>query len=487
MVRRGENLQAAIDAAQSGDVLLLEPSATFVGNFTLPEKTGAGWITIRSAAPEAQLPPEGTRITPAFGAVMPKIVSPNGDAAVQTAMRAHNYRIIGVEITVAPGVMRNHGIVTLGEGGRSQSGLDRVASRIIVDRSYVHGHPTLNVNRCIALNSAASAVIDSYISECHAKGFDSQAICGWNGPGPFKITNNYLEGAGEIVMFGGADPFIRNLTPSDIEIKHNHFRRPPSWKGVWTVKNLLELKHAQRVLVEGNVLENHWADAQDGFAIVWFSVNQDGRAPWSVVRDVTFRYNRVRNAGGGINIAAGTPPVVPASRIKVVDNVFESLNVAPFTGHGKLFQVLADLDNVTIEHNTTFTPSVVLMFDVMPQRTNFSFSNNLTTRGEYGIAGSDFGEGLNALNHYLAPGYRVEHNVLIGPDDKAAYPAKNFFASSVADVGFVNFASGNYRLAKRSRFKKAGSDGRDPGADLDAIDAATKGVVLAEPSPGRRS
>src|SRR5438128_2238704 len=113
MVRRGENLQAALDAAQSGDVLLLEPSATFVGNFTLPEKAGAGWITIRSAAPEAQLPPEGTRITPAFGAVMPKIVSPNGDAAVQTAMRAHNYRIIGVEITVAPGVMRNHGIVTL--------------------------------------------------------------------------------------------------------------------------------------------------------------------------------------------------------------------------------------------------------------------------------------------------------------------------------------------------------------------------------------
>ena len=125
---------------------------------------------------------------------------------------------LGVEITVAPGVTRNHGILTLGEGGRSQSGLDRVASRIIVDRSYVHGHPTLNVNRCIALNSAASAVIDSYISECHAKGFDSQAICGWNGPGPFKITNNYLEGAGEIVMFGGADPFIRNLTPSDIEV-----------------------------------------------------------------------------------------------------------------------------------------------------------------------------------------------------------------------------------------------------------------------------
>ena len=50
------------------------------------------------------------------------------------------------------------------------------------------------------------AVIDSYLSEAHVVGFDSQAICGVNGPGPFKIVNNYLEGSGENVMFGGADP-----------------------------------------------------------------------------------------------------------------------------------------------------------------------------------------------------------------------------------------------------------------------------------------
>jgi hypothetical protein len=226
------------------------------------------------------------------------------------------------------------------------------------------------------------------------------------------------------------------------------------------------------------VLENHWADAQDGFAIVWFSVNQDGGAPWSVVRDVTFRYNRVRNAGGGINIAAGNTHGVPASRIKVENNVFEKINVPPFTGHGKLFQVLQDLDNVAIEHNTTFTNNLILMFDVLPQRTNFSFSNNVATRGQYGIAGSDVGEGVNALKHYLAPGYRFERNVLIGPSNNVTYPANNFFPATIAAAGFVNFAAGDYRLAARSRFKKAGSDGRDPGADIGAIENATKGVVL---------
>ena len=62
---------------------------------------------------------------------------------------------------------------------------------------------------------------------------DSQAIAGWNGSGPFKIENNYLEAAGENVMFGGADPKIPQLVPSDIEFRYNHCAKPVSWqKGI---------------------------------------------------------------------------------------------------------------------------------------------------------------------------------------------------------------------------------------------------------------
>src|ERR1051325_718702 len=98
------------------------------------------------------------------------------------------------------------------------------------------------------MNSGRTSIIVSYFSECHEVGADSQAIAGWNGPGPFKITNNRLEGAGEGVMFGGADPTIDDLLPSDIEFRYNHVTRPASWYGSrWRVKNLLELKAAQRV------------------------------------------------------------------------------------------------------------------------------------------------------------------------------------------------------------------------------------------------
>jgi hypothetical protein len=480
-VRAGDNLQATLDAARPGDVILLEAGASFVGNFTLPAKTGSGWIVVRSSTPDADLPPEGTRVVPSFAPALPKIVTPNANAALRTAARAHHYRLIGVEVMVAPSVTQNEGIVLLGDG--AQNSLDQVPHHIILDRVYVHGNATLNLKSCVALNSATSAVIDSYLAECHGRGFDSQAIGGWNGPGPFKIVNNYLEGAGENLMFGGGDPSIPNLTPSDIEIRRNHFTRPMSWKGVWTVKNLFELKHAQRVLVEGNVFENHWADAQNGSAIVWKSVNQYGTAPWSVVRDITFRRNRLRNVSGGIALAARPEahPAVPASRVRIADNVFDSVNVGAFIGHGALFALGDGPASVTIEHNTALhggpANSAVAMDVAPPQMARFVFRDNVLTRGQYGIFGSGAGEGVSALTFYAAPGFKFERNVLIGPNNGALYPANNSFPATIAAVGFVNAPGGNYRLATGSPYKKSGSEGRDPGADIDAVDTATQGVA----------
>ncbi|HEV3467907.1 MAG TPA: hypothetical protein VG148_01190, partial [Pyrinomonadaceae bacterium] len=48
-VRAGGDLQAALDRAQPGDEVVLEAGASFVGNFTLPAKAGAAFITVRSS------------------------------------------------------------------------------------------------------------------------------------------------------------------------------------------------------------------------------------------------------------------------------------------------------------------------------------------------------------------------------------------------------------------------------------------------------
>jgi hypothetical protein len=175
-------------------------------------------------------------------------------------------------------------------------------------------------------------VVDSYLSDFKERTADAQAISGWNGPGPFRIAGNYLEASGENVMFGGADPAINGLVPSDIEVVRNHMAKPLRWKKddasfegtEWAVKNLFELKNARRVLVDGNLFEFNWPQAQNGFAILFTVRNQDGAAPWAVVEDVTFTNNLVRHVAGGMNVLGrdDNHPSQQTRRIAIRNNLF---------------------------------------------------------------------------------------------------------------------------------------------------------------------
>src|SRR5262245_61039466 len=360
-VKAGGDFQAALDRAKPGDMITLEAGATFTGNFTLPNKPGAaqsGWIVIRSSTSDSNLPAPGTRITPSYSKVLPKIVSPNSEPAIKASSGAHHYRFVGLEIGHKVG-SRIYAIVDF-DGG--QTSLSEVPHDLIVDRCYIHGNPSDTSRRGVALNSASTAVIDSYISECHESGADSQAIAGWNGPGPFKIVNNYLEAAGENFILGGADSPIQNLVPSDVEFRHNHVAKPLKWKmghpsyaGIrWSVKNLFELKNAQRVLIESNIFECNWAESQNGFAILFTPRNQSGQSPWSVAQDVTFANNALRRSGGGFNISgpddeAGVSQ--PSRRILIRNNLIEDIDGKAWGGDGKLFQVVGGAGYVTIDHN----------------------------------------------------------------------------------------------------------------------------------------
>src|SRR6266852_3433210 len=95
-VAAGGNLQAALDAAQPGDTILLQAGATFSGSFTLRVKSGTGWIVVRTSASDSTLPPEGTRMSPAYAPLLAKIVASTSAAALQTAPGAHHYRFVGI-------------------------------------------------------------------------------------------------------------------------------------------------------------------------------------------------------------------------------------------------------------------------------------------------------------------------------------------------------------------------------------------------------
>jgi len=485
-VHGGGDLQAALDAAGPGDEIVLDAGATFTGNFTLPATAAGDPIVVRSSD-LADLPPEGQRVSPADAADMPRIESPDNLGAVTTEAGASEWRFVGIEFGVAPAVPLNTGIVRLGDGSETRK--EDLPSDIVVDRCWLHGNPTADARRGVALNGRREAVVDSYLSDFHEVGGDAQAIAGWAGPGPFKVVGNHLEGAAENVMFGGADPRIDGIVPSDIEFRRNHLVKPLSWRvgdpsyaGVhWTVKNLFELKNARRVLVEGNLLENVWGDAQAGFAFNLKSANQDGTAPWSGTQDVTVVNNVVRHAAGAVGVVGRDPGTQRLTRrVTVSNNLFEDIDGDDWDGAGIFLQVVSSPppgdrtpkgpEDLIVEHNTALNDGSTLIADGFPAE-DFVFTANIAGHGPYGVKGSGESAGEPTLKAYF-PGYRFRFNALVG-GQASLYPPRNFFPATWDDVGFEDLEGGDYRLAPSSPLAGQANDGSDPGADIDAIEAAT--------------
>jgi len=497
------NLQSALNRAQPGDVVLLQAGATYEGNFTLPaRRCGGGWITVRTDVPDDSLPAEGERITPLFSGRLAKIITPNDRPALKTANPTCEWRLFALEISgVLPATSIQYGLVSIGDGGdrgsgETQTSIDRVPADVIIDRVYIHGTPTLNTFRCLAINSARSAVVNSWLSECHAKGFDSQAIEGWNGPGPYLIENNLLEGAGENIMFGGADASIRNLTPSDITIRRNHIRKPPEWKGVWSVKNLFELKHARRVLVESNVFENNWSDGQSGVAIVLKSTNQGGGNPWAQTSDVTFRYNIVRNSPQGLTIAAAPDvvgdkyTVIPATRFRIEQNLFDNIGTYNGTTNGNMLVLMNNLSDVSVTHNTfafNYAEGLLAMLETAPPGSarNIEITDNVVTKARYYvIAHSGIKVGAESMNTFAGARWKFARNVVVGVGREyvSYHPTGNWYPAGMDEVGFVDWRQGDYRLKGRSPYTGRGAHGSNPGADLGRVAQETANVVVAPKS-----
>jgi len=477
-VAAGGNLQTVINAAQCGDRILLAAGATFVGNFTLPAKNcTTQWIEIST---ETTLPPEGVRVTPATAAAYAKIVTAaTNQPALASTNGASNYRIMGVEFAVASNITSVGAIVSIHTNGLSN--VSQLARDIVFDRVVITGHDNAQVRRCLLMNGARIALVDSYLQGCHYKGADAQAVLLWDTPGPIKVVNNYLEGSGENMMIGGADPSINGMVPADIEIRRNHFFKPMAWytSGKWTVKNSFELKLGKRVLIEGNIFENNWADAQTGFAVLFKSVNQNGGAPWSETADVMFRQNIVVNSPNGLNFA-GNPEVNPAvrmSRVAIIDNLVYRLGTTgSFGGSARGIQMASDVASLTIRNNTIMGSNFNGLLLYSPKSVGTLDLMNNIIEGLINSA-DGAGRGTVALNAHQV-GWQAQGNVFIYPAASIGNenPPGNMTSMTPAAMGFVGTATGNYALSSGSPFARRGTDGRDPGVDFAAVAAATSGV-----------
>lgn len=222
-------------------------------------------------------------------------------------------------------------------------------------------------------------------------------------------------------MFGGAMPSIApDGIPSDIQIRRNYFYKPDSWRtsGAWSVKNLFEIKFARRVLLEGNVLDGNWTDAQDGMAFNIKYDTQEGTCTWCVSEDIPIRSNVTRNSDGGIKIAN-------APRTTIENNILENIGAR---ANGRLFIFLNGAPDLRVERNTGFSTNITIAADGAAH-SRFVLRDNLLGRAQYGIKGNSQSEGINTLNHFF-PGAVLSGNALVG-GDPSRYPTGFEFLTTV--------------------------------------------------------
>ncbi len=455
VVRKGGDLQEALDKAVPGDTVLLEAGATFAGSFKLPNKAGSDVITVRTSAPDEQLPAEGTRIDPLkYQAQLPKLISSvKGEPVISAVDGAHHFKFVGIEF--GPTIDGLYDIIRIGTGQEKR--VEELPHHIEFDRVWIHGSREHGQRRGIAANGRHIRIVNSYISEIKRKGDESQGIAAWATDGPIEIRNNYIEAAAENILFGGAGSHLK-LVPGDIVVDSNHLNKPIDWKrSDWVVKNLFEIKNGRRITVTNNLMTNNWAMGQDGNAILFTTRADNGDA--TVIEDVDFSGNVVRGTGGGLNILGSEGS--GGHRLTIRNNIFEDIDGEKWGGGGH-FMKITHWDRLTIEHNTIFQKNNIAILYGEPVK-GFVFSNNIVFENEYGFHGDAVGSGRRAIDRYL-PGARAAGNIIIG-GRADLYREPNLFPASVEQVGFESLREG-FRLRSDSPFHPS-AIGRKIGAELD--------------------
>lgn len=439
------DLQAAINGAAGGTCLELQSGATWIGNYVLPNRSSSGIVTITTQGFVSQ---PGTRMTPSRAPPLAKIRSASYVEVLGTAPGAHDYIVRGVELATAAGAQAT-GMNVLVRITDAVNGTNSPRN-IQFQQVYVHGTPTLDMRRCFRGDGLYLVLIDSWVDDCHSNNSDSQAWLGLNCSKYQLIQNNTLRAGHEIVMFGGGDPTSQSCQPSDIVLRGNHILHPVGWFRVWQVKNCVETKNVIGYLIEFNVIENCWPDAQAGFAFVLKSENQDCTAAYTTTSDLTIRWNLLRNVASAFNLSgkgSSSCPNVAASRFDIRHNLIQNVRPAAWGGDGICFQLLSQATDMQLRRNTcqnsTSANTAITMDGAAMVR--LVMDGNAMHHGAYGIKGAGTGDGTASLTAF-APGYVFTNNVVVGGSPCTQYPATTLCPTTFAGLPTASAGADSVQL-----------------------------------------
>lgn len=518
-LRNAINTYAAIAGSSENYKIVL---ADDIGTITMPSSMpnaeivlpvrGAGSTGLIVIEPQTWPALPGHRVTPSNFTVQTKFLANSVESVFRAESASSYYYVMGLELSVTPTTSTNIGLVAVGSDGYArgsplQTTVAQVPHHFVFDRNYVHGTataPSLG-SRGFALHGANTVIINNHVEDFHSNSGEAQALAFLNGTGPYLIANNNLQGSTETMIFGGGSSKLPSTVDvnADITVCQNYWTRPVSWKGTWPVKNLLDTKTCTRVLFEGNVMENTWTGGGQDALVVLKGTDQDGIDPWATSTDIVFRYNFLRNGGGGLVVASNPEQyqAIPESRVVSHDNVWANINSADgtYNGSGRFTQLGGWPPDLSLRHELYISAGssniAMLLTPVnMPKGERFSCLDMIfTAPSSFGVQGDAIGAGTDATTAYLdSPTFG---GVVFGGSNtsvkdaplgtreltgNAAIGFTDLSITSTWDTADPDVVCAALTLVPGSKYSATGTnpatDGKDRGPDMTAVRSAIAGV-----------
>jgi hypothetical protein len=491
-VTNDATLQAAINAAVPGDWIIVA-AGNYLGDYrdAFPVKAGdllpggngvivvMGKQTYDSIDPFTGKPtvhPPLVRVT--SNANMPRFLNTRSLGSFRVAGPTRGWRFVGLSFEQDVSLLDSGHFVEIGDGTTAQNSATLCPSNVILDRCWFNGHPMSNTKHCVELNGKASGVIDcGFGTDIHHNGSESHVICGYNGPGPFRIINNGIVGGSQFIFFGGATSLCG--APADIECRWNDCTRPDSWNpahpsfarngyytpglpvddpnyndGVWQVKCGIEAKFVQYGLFEGNRVRNCWPAGQQGAAFLLKAESYGTGATFGYTHDVMERCNLVEQCGFGVNIAGvdNVEPAYPPANVASVGSIIK-IGAQYFNASENPFYSIGFCRDARIIHVTCIAEGVVGQAIALPgafaagtvngdgKADGLYIADSIFDETNYGWKGTDAGEGILST---VAPGSVAVGNVIV--DMGGTYPAGTTQLATRAQIGFTDDANNDFSL-----------------------------------------
>jgi hypothetical protein len=198
------------------------------------------------------------------------------------------------------------------------------------------------VSTFMKLQDCQSCSLDySYFDYITSTGSESHVVSVLRNPGPLKIDHNWISGASAAVFSGGQSTQDPLYYANDLEIRNNYLTNPPTWVGSGyggaglVIKNRLELKVGNRVVIDGNTAEYiDTSGAQNGQCFTFTPRNCSSGSVCdnysAVLQNITLTNNVCRHAVTGIQTAGrssypggnGGGMTLPLEYVNVSNNLF---------------------------------------------------------------------------------------------------------------------------------------------------------------------